>query len=710
MKKIVIKNKKKFFFEIAFSFLFSLIVLSVFRLYCDLISFGMSEIVYRTLHHFLSIKHWSVIIITSVVAYFYKQYYETVNNFIYSFRFLIAFCIFILCVIFNISGSSIGMWCTAFGTSDSDIILGASRVIRSDEWACTTSMEFSQYYNHSGKFPYFSDTIRGCKTDVFSVCTLAAKTPLMIFRPFHLGYLFLSPSRGLSFFWCGRLIALFMISFEFGQYITGKNKKLSLATAFLITYAPAVQWWFSTGLVDMLIYLQLSILMLYRYMNSSVLWKRIINLFVILICAGGFVLTLYPAWMIPLAYIIIIFIVWTIVENYKNCKMKIVDWISIALTFVIFCVLILLFYYNSRETIKILGNTAYPGKRFETGGGGLHILFVYITNIWSVFWGNGLFSNACENAYFIDFFPLCLILPLMLILKEGKRDLLSILLLSYSSFLGIFCVFGFFPLFSKISFFSNTYTNRAVLVFGYTNVLLLIRTLSIGKVNLSFKVSIPIAIVIILVACKICNDLNSNFLKEFKTAAFAISGILFAFVFFCLLSYDGWRKNCFVIFSILILLESGLLVNPIRHGTKSVENISVLNTMKKIHNEDIEAKWVIENLDYPIINSCFLVGAPVVNGTNSYPNLEQWALLDEQKKFENIYNRYAHIVMYLDDVIEPEFSLFQGDYFYCRLNISDLKKLDVTYIMTNRKFDDYEKKGLLSFLEEDSGYYFYKVN
>lgn len=72
-------------------------------------------------------------------------------DFIYNKRYYIALCILILCVIFQISGSSIGCWENVLGyNTDRGVLAGISRPIRSDEWAVFTPMALGQVAN---RFP-----------------------------------------------------------------------------------------------------------------------------------------------------------------------------------------------------------------------------------------------------------------------------------------------------------------------------------------------------------------------------------------------------------------------------------------------------------------------------------------------------------------------------------------------------------------------------
>ena len=112
---------------------------------------------------------------------------------IYKYRWIIAAAIFIICVILGINGSSIGEWSSFLGGEDTGLLLGVSRAIRGDEWATSTPMALSQYFDASGAFSYFSDVVIGMPTDVFLEYGQPVRDIAVLFRPFHWGYLFLSP-------------------------------------------------------------------------------------------------------------------------------------------------------------------------------------------------------------------------------------------------------------------------------------------------------------------------------------------------------------------------------------------------------------------------------------------------------------------------------------------------------------------------------------
>lgn len=205
-----------------------------------------------------------------------KVYCEIISDAMIRYRWAIGAVILLLCVLLQLNGSSIGMWndLVSDGTVAGPVIAGADRSIRSDEWAIFTPMAMSQYYNDFG---LESDILRGTETDVYMVYGQSVKDWSVIFRPFQAGYLFLNPARGLSFYWCAKLIALLLVSFDLGMLLTGRRRCLSLAYAFMIAFAPVVQWWFSTNAFpDMLVYGQGLVLCLAGYLDTDSYPRRCI--------------------------------------------------------------------------------------------------------------------------------------------------------------------------------------------------------------------------------------------------------------------------------------------------------------------------------------------------------------------------------------------------------------------------------------------------
>lgn len=617
---------------------------------------------------------------------------KTIEEFIYSYRYPIGLLLFFAGVFLEIHGSSVLYWQNYFEGSlvNAETIIGIPRDIRTDEWAVNTPMMLSQYFNTSGTFPYFSNTIRGAMTDAFIVYGQPVLDIAVVFRPFHWGYLFLTPARGLSFFWIGRMISLFFVSFEFGMVLAKKNKGLSLAYAVLITWAPIVQWWFAiNGLVEMLVFGQLAIMMVALYMKKQNYFWRSIYAFIVLICAGGYALTFYPSWQVPLGYAFLALMIGTIYENWSKFRWRSYDVLIGVITVLLLGIGLGYVVEKSLDTILSVLGTVYPGNRFETGGGLLTRFFLYPGNL---FFGlsRGLpYSNPCEWSVFFDFFPMGILIASWVLFKEKKKDIYLISMLTVTVLLSLWCMFEWPGWVAKITLLSYAQPARAYLAVGLLNIMLLIRALALVKTSLgkipSIIITIALGFALTIVAC--------NIYEGFIAAKMAIVVIIVMTVsFFSLLNGNqDWAKKTFLIIAVGIMFVSGMFINPLNRGLDVIYEQDIVKNIKQINDKN-SGLWIVDSKDksgLPIINIPLMVGAATINSTNVYPNLERWQILDPNKTNVDIYNRYAHIsVNLVNTEVEKQFELTYADQFTVNLSVEDLALLDVKYVLTKRSLTE----------------------
>ena len=634
---------------------------------------------------------------------------------IYKHRFLTGFLIFIICVIFEISGSSIGIWNTYLNNNKKDdgVIIGESKIIRTDEWAVNTAMTFSQQFNNYG---YFSNIIRGTDTDVFIIYGQPVKDIGIIYRIFQIGYLLFGNAKGQAFFWCGRFIALFLVTFEFMMIITKKKRWLSFIGTILISFAPVISWWFAiNGLVEMLISGQLAIILLYKYMLSEKYKERILYLIGIAICAGTYLLTFYPSWQIPLIYVFAGLGIWVLIENWKKCKISKKDIFTIILVSILFLLSIIYIFTKSKDTIKTVLNTAYPGSRIETGGGMGEKYFSYAIN--PFFWekdeiqklssGELIQTNVCEEAVFFDLFPMGIILAGIVILKQKNKDKALIIFLIISAILGIWCTIGFPEIFAKISLLSNSQASRTIIAVGYLNILLLIRSLSLINKPTRRITSIIFSILMSIAIILINMNVYPGYIGKLK---FIIILIMLSTIFYFVLRYRvKYNKYILSIIILVALLFSGATVNPIRKGTDVIYDSEIIKTIKEIAQND-NGLWIVEGQDLPYINIPIMAGAKTINSTNVYPVLDRWKEIDNNNENNFIYNRYSHITINLDNRKDIEFNLTSPDSFSLNLNIDVLFELDVKYVLSCRDLSSYSNDDIvLERIEKIDNYEIYQI-
>lgn len=640
---------------------------------------------------------------------------EKLADFAYQYRFWISGTVLIALVLFEIHGSSILYWQNYLSdlTRVYEPLIGISRGIRSDEWAVNTPMMLSQYYNHSGLFPYFSETIRGALTDAFIVYGQPVRDLAVVFRPFHWGYLFLAPAKGLSFFWISRTIGLFLVSFEFGMILAKKSKLLALSYALLITWSPVVSWWFAiNGLVEMLIFGQLALIMITLYMNNQNYIKRSLYALVILICAGGYILTFYPAWQVPLAYVFLALFIGVFLENRKYFLWHKKD-VGIGIGLVLLLSLGMIYIFSkSGGTISSVMHTVYPGGSAETGGKQFLRLFLYPGNLFFSFPRELTYANLCELAVYVDFFPMGIILTGWVLFKQKNRDKLLILMLITNMILILWCLFPWPEWLAKATLLSYSKPVRAFLAVGFLNILLLIRSLAFFEGEFSKWVRASSAMVMSLVITLLAFKTYEGYLG--LKMSILILFFLFGSFYIILSGNKDWARKALIVVSLVIVFVAGLFVNPVVSGLDAVYELNLIKKIQQINTAE-NGLWIVDSgaeIGFPVINLPLMAGAPTINSTNVYPTLERWRLLDQDGSEEKIYNRYAHISINLTNTDnETNFVLKSPDLFEVNLNINDLEKLKVSYVFSKRDLSMLSNEKI-SFDEraDENGFKVYAIN
>lgn len=136
------------------------------------------------------------------------------------------------------------------------------------------------------------------------------------------------------------------------------------------------------------------------------------------------------------------------------------------------------------------------------------------------------------------------------------------------------------------------------------------------------------------------------------------------------------------------MILCGGLVNPVQKGLSVIEDEPLLESVRQIDEAD-NGLWVVEGLDYPYNNLTLLSGVATVRSTNVYPNLERWQILDPDREYTDVYNRYAHIFTYLGQEDADKFELIRPDCFRWNATIQDYADLGIKYIVSLNELESY---------------------
>ena len=629
---------------------------------------------------------------------------------IYKYRFVLSFLLLIMLVSFKISGSSMGCWKLFLGDGESGIRLGEPRVWRSDEWGTLTPLCFRQQYNTLGAYNRYSQTLGSILTDNMLVYGQPSWDILTLFRPFYWGYLFFGSERGLSWFWCSRLIVLFLSWFELGMLITDGQKKLSVMLSVCVSFAPFLQWWFAiNGLVEMLIYGACFVLGS-NYLVSRAFNPRKIAVAVgMAVCAVGYVLTFYPTWMVPVAWGFVPLFLWVVIWKFDRKVLGRVDVVPWLLIFVITAAGLTVLAVTSWDVIKAELNSVYPGNAPSSSGGtGLWWMMKYPISLVSRFSMNEL---IVENSSIICFAPAGFILALWVIIKEKKKDPLLILLLGINLFLAWYYCVGIPKWLAKMLLLSFVNSNRGPQVLGFLRLTLFVRAVAL-------KEKAPkrwLAALAAVISSAVPMRLALGFTKYepgglryeyFDTAEkIVVVWAILAVVFYLLYRARKSKYTMTVLGVCTVVLASSIWINPVAKGVPEITKSETMQQIRDLVKEDPKAIWLVVDMAYPATNIPAMAGADCLNTTQTYPQKTRWEMLNQEGECEDIYNRYCHIRASLGSKTMLE--LVSTDYVEVTLSPEDLKKLNIRYIVSTNDFDEKIAAGTTNIFT-DSGIEFQK--
>ena len=629
---------------------------------------------------------------------------------IYKYRFVLSFLLLIMLVSFKISGSSMGCWKLFLGDGESGIRLGEPRVWRSDEWGTLTPLCFRQQYNTLGAYNRYSQTLGSILTDNMLVYGQPSWDILTLFRPFYWGYLFFGSERGLSWFWCSRLIVLFLSWFELGMLITDGQKKLSVMLSVCVSFAPFLQWWFAiNGLVEMLIYGACFVLGSNYLVSRAFNPRKIAVVVGMAVCAVGYVLTFYPTWMVPVAWGFVPLFLWVVIWKFNRKVLRRVDVVPWLLIFVITAAGLTVLAVTSWDVIKAELNSVYPGNAPSSSGGtGLWWMMKYPISLVSRFSMNEL---IVENSSIICFAPAGFILALWVIIKEKKKDPLLILLLGINLFLAWYYCVGIPKWLAKMLLLSFVNSNRGPQVLGFLRLTLFVRAVAL-------KEKAPkrwLAALAAVISSAVPMRLALGFTKYepgglryeyFDTAEkIVVVWAIIAVVFYLLYRARKSKYTMAVLGVCTVVLASSIWINPVAKGVPEITKSETMQQIRDLVKEDPKAIWLVVDMAYPATNIPAMAGADCLNTTQTYPQKTRWEMLDQEGECEDIYNRYCHIRASLGSKTMLE--LVSTDYVEVTLSPEDLKKLNIRYIVSTNDFDEKIAAGTTNIFT-DSGIEFQK--
>lgn len=567
---------------------------------------------------------------------------------------------------------------TEEGSQYASPVAGDPLAIRSDEWMVSLPRLLSAEYSNYGEY---NSIVRAEKTTNLSASGLYRSYSALT-QPSSWGYYLFGSEYGTSFMWCFNMVFGFFFSFELCLILTKRKPLLALLGGSLIWFSSYNMWW---STVNWLLTGQAALVCFYYFLVTEKRWKKVLCGVGTAIFAAAFVVNLYPAWQVPAGYAYLCILIWMLVDNRDKLKeYQWKDW-GIGAVCVIFMISIIGIYLkNDAEYLTDVMNTVYPGKRVSYGGFSLDRLLGYLYNFWMPF---SSYKNPSEAGCFVTLFPIPYLLASVIFFKNKKKDLLTGLLMLAATILGLYCVFPFPQGVAKVCLLTYSTPGRVSDIVGYIMILLLLAVL--GRYEERAKIKPWIAAVltgVVLAGTLAYTQITESEYLDFKYYLVVAIAVFVVFVPIIADVKQGWKKTAMVVASVG-MIASGILVNPLMCGLDAIYSKPVAKVIQELAEENPNEKWLSVANNAVAGNFLIACGAPTVNSVNYVPNMKLWEKLDPSGEQEEIYNRYAHIVVALTEK-GTSMSLRQEDVIDLSLSKADLKKLDITYLYSNKKLTD----------------------
>lgn len=633
----------------------------------------------------------------------------------FEYRYAIALGVFSLLVIGQFHGSSIG-YLSDMLTEHTEgyqktTLLGINQGLRGDDWGVSLPLNLAQRSNKEG-FPYYNDNLMLDGCDVMVSAKLPVKDILAVFNPLTWGYYFLPEGSAVAFGWWLPFFLTFLSAIDL-FYLISNNKKLSIVFGVLIVFAPCVQWW--NEMRNLLYPGQYLLVIIYKFVKENNRVKKFIFSLLAILCAGTFLFIIYPAWEIPFAYVFGILAVWILIINKHSKPLKKENLFAYGLVFLLCIFAGMRFIHLSGDAMQIQLNTVYPGKVRAWRTVLPDIFLLKLINFTMGFGKYSTYQNNCEisqffSAYFWTF------LAWAICLKNKWNNANKKLIIILGSFDLILLYFMFGPRLDKlynIILLSYSYPQRIMVVHGYCCVLislLIINELLKQKEKWLNKIVLKKAIVIIGTVSILCISLTDNNIHKYVQDSLEIKLLVILFIFiwgwigYAILTGRQIKLGLLMFGSLTIL--STIFVNPIQQGLDDFEKSSLLCEIKEL-DKDNPGRWIISG-NSTIANMVAGCGVQRLSGTYIYPDITMMEIIDTNHKYEESWNRYAHIETRLGE--KNEF-ISDGAGLRITLDANTAKKLNVQYWVANEEVpENFYSDIKLKKIYQSAEWMIYKLN
>jgi hypothetical protein len=579
--------------------------------------------------------------------------------------------------------SSVGVWDDLYATAhvERSISLGSPRHIRGDEWDVWTPWMLSQVQT-------------GMKIDnpnigepgMPVVTGSPVMGPLMWAQPKFWGFVVLDVERGFSWYWAFKVFGLIASAFTLLLMLTKGDVLVSLAGALALFGSSTVQWLFSGFAPEMIIGLCVAVLGSVYLLRAHKAGGMLAGGMAVALVVPNLLMHLYPPHLLPLAYLAMFLLVGLLAnrESLAHFRERLRWRLPIMVLALLMMVWLLWVWYGATaDAVRLVMNTVYPGKRFILGGD-LPLLEVFhgVFESWRVEEWPVPFppTNQSQASRLWVLFPLALlVVPVWHWAKPAHR--VKAALLAYC--LLVLC-WTSAPLpepvrmgLAKMGWFLSS-PWHSVFGMGVASTLLvamLVAERARGDIRVAAASHwlLPLAVwSTVLSYGLVLAAVDQEFfvLERILLASAVVAGITWAVL-------KGRRA---VYLALMVLVAAPTLhVNPLQNGLTQYLEKDIFAGAKGLAPA---GQWAVYG-DTRVAQGFKAVGLNVLNGVHYAPRTRIIEVLDPDKRYNDVWNRYAHVeLVSAKSGAAPSYKLLFADAYQLVLDVCGphIRRLGVTHV------------------------------
>ncbi|NMM02218.1 hypothetical protein HHL24_30375 [Paraburkholderia sp. RP-4-7] len=591
---------------------------------------------------------------------------------------------------------ALGVSGTSLGITDEDIpidgiqttvLAGHSEQIRSDEWRVLTPMSIGQT-RHVPPFPVVNRNLgpNGHNMLIPGMTSVPVLGVPALGRPATWGYFILPLPQALAWQWWMPAFGCLLALWACFSLLFRAQWRLAFCLSLCFVISPyVIAWSYWPAYVTMFAASAFSAFVV--LLRGCTRWMKPLLAVLLGITASGFVLTLYPAWQVPLGYLFVMLLAAIVIRDRKSIIWSPRGLIWIVAGLMLAGVTVGFWWMEAKDAVAAMLATVYPGKRIAVPGGTIDSWYFArgFSNFTTLYANLKDASNQSEVASFL-YLTLPAICGAIANWKyQQKNRPVFFALIAFLALATWYQFVGFPVELAQSSLWGRTFPPRVDIATGLAAIALIgtafARDPNTDVVESSQRARQIAAIVVALLwAAFVWFSLKSapSVIHELLTPT-AMFGMLAAVAWCSYLLAARFFTGFFLSF-LAFLLFSVASFNP----WVALTVPSAASAHAAMNCDNGKDRTLVIGSNVPAM-TMMASGCPVLNGVSYYPQMKLWDALDPHKQNVFSYNRYQHLFFKLADLqgaVDPVVTVPQGDVINVTVDARhfDFRRLPIEYV------------------------------